>query len=102
MRIFIGSSYQSAQRGVVELVAGEIEAAGAKAVPWLDPRTVGVDAALWFALLQLSRDVDAAAFIFAEDDTFGARTGRRSFVRGNVLLEFGMFTGALCERSRGA
>jgi hypothetical protein len=44
--------------------------------------------------------VHAAAFVFGEDDHVQSKGDEVSFIRDNVLLELGLFSGAFFERTR--
>src|SRR5918912_1323270 len=91
-RIFIGSSgeqaklLQSITRGLEDVADVE---------PWtttFNPGRSTLD-----RLVQLSREVDFAAFVFAQDDwtaTDASRSGQAS-PRDNVVFEAGLFGGAL-------
>jgi predicted nucleotide-binding protein len=100
MRVFIGSSSKAVQDGDVRLVADHIQRAGLIPRLWSAPGAFVANDALWTALLSATTEVDAAAFIFREDDRFESEDGSISLVRDNVLLELGLFSGALFERTR--
>jgi hypothetical protein len=97
MRIFLGSSLEAVRTGLLRKVAGWIEAEGHTPIQW---NAVGVFPAgtyTFATLRQIARDVDAAVFIFAEDDDVWYRTDKVTQPRDNVLLEYGLFTAALGE-----
>ena len=52
---------------------------------------------IWDALIDLSKNVDAAVFIFGEDDKIWFRGEGTMTVRDNVLLEYGLFSGKLSK-----
>src|SRR5689334_19819725 len=91
-RIFLGSSGQQAKlfqaltRGLADVADVE---------PWtttFNPGRSTLD-----RLVELSREVDFAAFVFAQDDwtaTEASRSGQAS-PRDNVVFEAGLFGGAL-------
>lgn len=99
-RIFLGSSVT--QRTLVEALTRGLSTV-AHVHPWMtsfDPGTTAIE-----RLLELTREVDFAAFVFAGDDwtTAGpvpartARTGQSS-PRDNVVFEAGLFGGTLGMR----
>src|SRR3989442_3933973 len=91
-RIFLGSSGKQAKllqaitRGIGDVADGE---------PWtttFNPGRSTLD-----RLVELSQEVDFAAFVFAQDDwitTDASKSGRAS-PRDNVVFEAGLFGGAL-------
>jgi hypothetical protein len=94
MKIFIGSSTES--RGVAEVIAENIESLGHDPVPWYDPTTFSPGQYIFESLEKISEKVDAAIFIFGEDDKKWYRGHKFTLsVRGNVLLEYGLFRGVL-------
>jgi predicted nucleotide-binding protein len=100
VRVFVGSSSASVDSGDLNLVIQEIERAGMTPEPWIDPYTIEVGTGLWNALLDKTREVDAAAFVFGEDDQVLSNGKEVPIIRDNVLLELGLFSGALFERTR--
>lgn len=100
MRVFIGSSSLAESTGDLSLVREHIRLAGLLPEPWTEADTLEIGASLWSTLLNKTRDVDAAAFIFREDDQLQTLGVSTTTVRDNVLLEFGLFSGALFSRSR--
>src|SRR3954465_1710318 len=91
-RIFLGSSGKQ-QRLLKSLTTGL--APVAEVEPWTTVFNPGVNTL--DRLVELSREVDFAAFVFAQDDwtaTDAAESGQAS-PRDNVVFEAGLFGGAL-------
>ena len=91
-RIFLGSSAEQAE--LLEAITGGLEDL-VKVEPWtttFNPGRSTLD-----RLVELSQQVDFAAFVFAQDDwtkTRASRSGQAS-PRDNVVFEAGLFGGAL-------
>jgi hypothetical protein len=94
-KIFIGSSTEAEQRGVVRRIARWIAAAGHEPMSWKEPGVFLPGHALFQRLVELSRQVDAAVLVFAEDDRVWYREDQIGQPRANVLIEYGLFSGAL-------
>jgi hypothetical protein len=89
VKIFLGSSSESAD------VMRQIQ-------EWLPPRwaepwtgAFKSDRQFFEQLLGLTREVDGAIFVFAEDDKTSIRHKIMPTTRDNVWLEYGLFVGAL-------
>lgn len=94
--LFIGSSRESLP--VVEAICNELQSASFILRPW----TIGVFSPSQFPIDDLTRqlsDCDFAALVFGPDDHVVSRGTAADAPRDNVLLELGLFMGAL-ERSR--
>jgi hypothetical protein len=96
-RIFLGSSGKQAKL-IQALVRGLTEVAEVE--PWTTVFNPGVSTL--DRLVELTREVDFAAFVFAQDDwtsnpSDGSATGQAS-PRDNVVFEAGLFGGALGMR----
>jgi hypothetical protein len=95
-RIFLGSSGQQAKL-LQSLTRGLAEVAQVE--PWttsFNPGTSTLE-----RLLELTREVDFAAFVFAQDDwttSSAATTEAQASPRDNVVFEAGLFGGALGMR----
>lgn len=97
-RLFLGSSGQ--QHALLEALTRGLEDV-AKVEPWttsFNPGTTTIE-----RLLELTREVDFAAFVFAKDDwtAVGAAaspTGAQASPRDNVVFEAGLFGGVLGMR----
>lgn len=93
MRVFLGSSSESSS--LLLTIAGWIENAGHTPVRWSDPGVFPPGQYTFSALRQQARQMDAAIFVFAEDDRVWYRTDQVMQPRDNVLIEFGLFSAAL-------
>jgi predicted nucleotide-binding protein len=93
MDIFIGCSSQGAQD--LADVTALIAEANVTPVPWSNPEVFDLSKGTWEALLQLAKTVEAAVFIFREDDEINRANRVVTTTRDNVILEFGLFTGTL-------
>jgi predicted nucleotide-binding protein len=96
MRVFVGSSSQGSKELAAVLLL--VEKAHMTPKPWSRPGTFFVSGGTWEALLDMTRDVDAAAFVFREDDQSNVNNQLMAVTRDNVILEFGLFSGALGAR----
>jgi hypothetical protein len=94
VKIFLGSS-REALPGLYE-VADWLEADGHEPQPWDDVGLLLPGENTFVALLGIARSVDAAIFIFGEDDNVWYRqdSGVKQ-PRDNVLIEYGLFSGIL-------
>jgi hypothetical protein len=96
MKVFLGSSTES--ESSMEEVARWIEQKGHEPLPWDNLGLFRLGNDTFSKLIEISRSVDAAIFIFAEDDKVWYRQDSLAQPRDNVLLEYGLFVGALGER----
>lgn len=94
MRIFIGSS-QEKVKNELRYLASWIEAGGHEAVPWDTPGLFPLGGFILPSLFEIAEVVDAAAFVFAEDDEVWYRVDSKKQTRDNVLVEYGLFAGML-------
>ena len=98
-RIFLGSSTQ--QVSLLEAVARGLEDI-ADVDPWMTSFNAGTNTL--DRLVELTRDVDFAAFVFARDDWTATNVsapppqGGQASPRDNVVFEAGLFGGALGMR----
>jgi len=93
MKIFIGSSRES--KPTIEWIAALIVECGHQPLPWYDPKAFPAGDITLPRLIELSKAVDAAILVFSEDDRMISRGTKESQPRDNVLLEYGLFVGAL-------
>jgi hypothetical protein len=93
MRIFLGSSKESLDD--LLQVARWLGAAKHEGLMWDNPDLFIAGVPLLTALMQLSKNVDAAILLFAEDDKLWYREDAMAQPRDNVLVEYGLFLGAL-------
>lgn len=91
MKVFIGSSSES--KSDMRTVAHWIESQKWVAECWDNSFRAG-DIFLP-RLLEISRNVNGAILIFSEDDEVLHRDNRKMQPRDNILLEYGLFAGAL-------
>jgi hypothetical protein len=91
-RIFLGSSAKQAE--LLEAIARGLEDV-AEVEPWMT--TFNPGRSTLDRLVELSQEVDFAAFVFAQDDwtTAGASQPGQASPRDNVVFEAGLFGGAL-------
>jgi CAP12/Pycsar effector protein, TIR domain len=91
-RIFLGSAGKQAE--LVEAITRGLEAV-ADVEPWMT--TFNPGRSTLDRLVELSREVDFAAFVFAQDDwtTTDATESGQASPRDNVVFEAGLFGGAL-------
>jgi len=96
--VFFGSSTESAT--FMETVAAWIEPLpGTKLVLWNSPDAFPASEFTLDRLFQLSKMVNAAVFIFGEDDKIWYRETQETQPRDNVLLEYGLFASRLGVRN---
>lgn len=95
MRIFIASSGERLNMAIE--VGSWLEGMNVEPVLWNEPEVFPLGAYTWDALIDLSENVDAAIFIFGEDDQIWFRGESTMTVRDNVLLEYGLFSGKLSK-----
>jgi len=72
-----------------------VEAEGHEPLPWDEPSLFLPGEHIFAKLIKLSREIDAAILIFSEDDKVWYRNDAVTQPRDNVLVEFGLFAGAL-------
>jgi hypothetical protein len=93
MKVFIGSS-KEAQKELREVEAW-IRDVGLIAIPWDKPTLFRPGENTFLRLIELSKEVDAAVFIFSEDDKIWYRNDSALQPRDNILIEYGLFSGIL-------
>lgn len=97
MQIFLGSSREASASGMLRRIAVWIEACGHTPVRWDDPGVFPPGTYTFQVLQRLAKTVDAAIFIFSDDDKVWYRTENTTQPRDNILLEYGLFSAALGE-----
>jgi pterin-4a-carbinolamine dehydratase len=96
--IFFASSTESAS--FMEKVASWVEPLPeTKLVLWNTPEAFPASEFTFDRLLQLTKLVNAAVFIFGEDDRVWYRESQEAQPRDNVLLEYGLFASRLGVRN---
>lgn len=93
MKVFIGSSRETLS--FVHQVASWLEDAGHEPLPWDDPELFLPGDNTFRKLIEISKESDGAIFIFGEDDKVWYRRDALAQPRDNVLVEYGLFSGAL-------
>jgi predicted nucleotide-binding protein len=91
MKIFLASSQESLPD--LRQLAHQLAAMGHSPLPWDSPEVFMPGTYTLDGIIEISRDVDAAIFIFAEDDKIWYRTSELRQPRDNVLIEYGLFAG---------
>jgi hypothetical protein len=93
MRIFLASSRESISD--MHKVARWLETFTHEPLTWDEPEAFLPGTYTLDGLMEISREVEAAVFIFGEDDKVWYRTEESLQPRDNVLLEYGLFAGIL-------
>jgi Predicted nucleotide-binding protein containing TIR-like domain len=93
MDIFIGSARES--EDAMRWLASCLEEYGHKPISWDDPGLFPPGENTFLRLIDISKSVDAAIFIFSEDDKVWYRGDAAQQPRDNVLIEYGLFSGQL-------
>lgn len=93
MKVFLASS-QEAKSDMHE-IARSLEGLGHDPLTWDQPGVFPPGRYPFDVLIEISRSVDAAVFVFSEDDQLWYRGNDNRQPRDNVLVEYGMFAGTL-------
>jgi len=93
MEIFIGSSRESLD--LVREIEVWLEEQGHQPIPWDKPGLFMPGDHTFNTLIGISRSAEGAVFIFSDDDRVWYRGDSASQPRDNVLIEYGLFAGAL-------
>jgi hypothetical protein len=93
MNIFMGSSREALQ--MVDWLANCLQEYGHKPIRWDDPGLFPPGCNTFLQLIEISKTVDAAIFVFSMDDKVWYRGDTTAQPRDNVLIEYGLFAGAL-------
>jgi hypothetical protein len=96
MKVFLGSSTES--REDMREVARWLEDAGHEPMPWDEPSLFLPGENTFSKIIEISKLVDAAIFIFSEDDRVWYRQDSVIQPRDNILIEYGLFAGALGQK----
>lgn len=96
-KVFIGSS--SEQKDTMREIACWLEEFGVEPVLWSDIGVFVPGCYTLDALVKQSQEVDAAIFVFSDDDKIWYRNDLIGTVRDNVLLEYGLFCGRLSRKN---
>lgn len=97
MLVFIGSSTEAARAAAspVARIAGWLRELGHTPVRWDEVGVFPPGCYLLSRLLEISSDVDAAVFVYGDDDKVWYRGDLTSQPRDNVLIELGIFSHAV-------
>ncbi len=93
MKIFVASSRESLK--LVREIGVWLEEQGHEPLPWDKPGLFMPGEQTFNILMELSREVEAAVFVFGADDEVWYRGDTVPQPRDNVLIEYGLFAGAL-------
>jgi hypothetical protein len=96
MRIFIGSSTES--KDAMGEVASWLEESGHEVLRWDEPSLFLPGENTFSKIIEISKRVDAALFVFSEDDKVWYRQDTVTQPRDNILIEYGLFAGALGQK----
>jgi hypothetical protein len=96
MKIFIGSSKESIE--VLREVEIWLQEHNHEPLPWDQPGLFPPGEQTFLTLINISKVVDGAICIFGEDDRVWYRGDAAAQPRDNVLIEYGLFVGALGPR----
>jgi hypothetical protein len=93
MKVFLASSRESI--ATMRKVALWVEKAGHTPIEWDSPEAFIAGEYTFARIIEVSRNVDAAIFVFGKDDKTWYRTSVIHQPRDNVLVEYGLFAGAI-------
>lgn len=93
MKIFLGSSRECLDE--LREVSSWLEDEDVAIIPWNRPELFLPGQNTYARLIKIAEEVDAAIFIFGEDDALWYRSDGLKQPRDNVLLEYGLFSGIL-------
>lgn len=96
MKVFLASSNESLED--LQEIASWLEELGHEPIAWDMPSLFLPGDNTFLKLIEISKKVDAAVFVFSEDDSVWYRTDTLPQPRDNVLIEYGLFAGALGQR----
>jgi len=98
LKVFIGSSTEAQSK--MQEIAAWIEDAKHEPQPWTDAKLFPVGSTTIESLHTVAEEVvDAAVFVFSEDDKTWYRGKEYGAPRDNVLFEYGLFSGVLGRTS---
>lgn len=95
MKVFLGSSQEAVKRGTLSEISVWIEQKDHTPVPWNKPGLFLPGKYILERIIEISKKVDAAVFIFGEDDKIWYRGDSTTQARDNVMIEYGLFAGIL-------
>lgn len=97
MEIFIGSSTQ--KKPTMNRIAMWVEDKKHKPMPWNGEGVFPPGTYTFQRLVEITKIVQGAIFVFGEDDEQWYRNDTTKVTRDNILIEYGLFTGALGMKS---
>ena len=97
-KIYIASSTESRNRGIVPKLVQLLGAEDFEVKPWYKQFPNGAFAL--DVLLDLPEKVDVALFVFGKDDVREFRGSKDHMTRDNVILEYGIFASRLGRPQR--
>lgn len=95
MKIFIGSSSETATNGLLLDIESMLEKADAEPVSWVSSFRPGDVVIERIEKMVKDEHIKAAVFIYSEDDRVVHRKSKQSKPRDNVVFEHGLFVGKL-------
>jgi CRP/FNR family transcriptional regulator, cyclic AMP receptor protein len=98
LTVFIGSSTEACDRGIVPRLATLLAKNDFKVTTWYDHDGFSPGEYTLDALLTIAKETDLAPFVFSRDDRVEIRGVTHFIPRDNVLLEYGLFTSHLGRR----
>jgi len=93
MKIFIASSKESID--LMREIEVWIQEANHEPLPWDKPGLFPPGEQTFLTLINISKQIDGAICVFGEDDNIWYRGDAATQPRDNVLIEYGLFVGAL-------
>jgi Predicted nucleotide-binding protein containing TIR-like domain len=96
VKVFLGSSREALED--LRLVASWLEEEKHEPLPWDEPLLFLPGHNTFARLIDISGTVDAAIFLFGEDDQVWYRQDAAVQPRDNVLIEYGLFAGRLGQK----
>ena len=93
MKIFIASSKENIN--LMREIEVWLEENNHESIPWDKPGLFPPGEQTFISLINISKQVDGAIIIFGEDDEVWYRGDSAKQPRDNVLIEYGLFVGAL-------
>ena len=95
LKIFIGFATSATNNKTAKSIIRFIKKMGHKPVSWNENGLFKPGDTIYNRLIELTREHDGAIFIFSPDDLIESKNDVTQQPRDNVLIEFGLFSGAL-------
>ena len=93
MKVFISSSQEAIESGVVKWISDCIKDSGLTPKIWNSPELFPPGSYTYHNLIKISETFEASIFVFSEDDEIFYREKSVQQPRDNVLIEYGLFSG---------